>query len=102
MKVRGILAEVLASIEPSVYKDFLVHERGVAVLYLELIMAMHGMIKSQLLHHRSWTEKLIKDGFEVNPYNCCVANKDQHPGYLSSTSGLLCTIYFLLNHIGLL
>ena len=34
--------------------------------------------------------------------SCIWHTQAHHPGYLSSTSGLLCTICFLLNHIGLL
>ncbi len=38
-------------------------------------MALYGMIESALLWYTLYVEVLHKEGFEINPYDRCVANK---------------------------
>jgi predicted Rdx family selenoprotein len=45
------------------------------VLYVELLKALYGCIKSALLWYKLFTSTLVEMGFELNPYDACVANK---------------------------
>jgi hypothetical protein len=45
------------------------------VLYLKLIKALYGCVKLALLWYELFAGTLIKLGFELNPYDMCVANK---------------------------
>ena len=50
-------------------------KRGQTVLYLELLKALYGMLKSALLFYRKLRRDFEQCGFTVNPYDPCVANK---------------------------
>lgn len=52
MKVRGRLVDWLLAIEPTAYSPFVVMERGVKVLYLNLLWAIYGMLEASLLWYR--------------------------------------------------
>ncbi|KAL7523863.1 hypothetical protein ACHAWF_000703 [Thalassiosira exigua] len=45
------------------------------VLYMELQKAIYGMLKRALLFYLKLVGDLEKDGFQLNPYDPCVANK---------------------------
>ena len=45
------------------------------VLYLQLIKALYGCIKSALLWYQCFTKCLSKMGFKLNNYDQCVTNK---------------------------
>ncbi len=45
------------------------------MLYLHLQKALYGMMKSALLFYRKLVSELQEMGFEINPYDPCVANK---------------------------
>jgi hypothetical protein len=75
LKVRGPLADLLIQIAPDFYGPYATKENGVTVLYLEILRALYGMIKSPLLFYRKLRKDLEDDGFEINPYDICVANK---------------------------
>jgi hypothetical protein len=57
------------------YKKFVTHENGKRVLYLQLLKALYGCVQSALLWYDLFTNTLKNDGFELNPYDACVANK---------------------------
>ena len=75
MKLRGVLVEMMVRMYPEIYEPYVSYENGVAVLYLELLMAVYGMIKSPLLFYRKLRRDLESIGFKVNPYDSCVVNK---------------------------
>jgi hypothetical protein len=75
MKVKGKLVEMLLATDPQLYAPFVTDEKGTSVLYLEILMALYGMIKSPLLFYRKLRRDLESKGFTVNPYDICVANK---------------------------
>ena len=68
MKIKGALAEILVELYPEEYGPFITYEKGVPVLYLELLMAIYGMIKSPLLFYRKLRKDLEEYGFIINPY----------------------------------
>jgi hypothetical protein len=50
-------------------------ENGKRVLYVQLEKALYGTIRAALLFWRKLSTTLINWGFEINPYDPCVANK---------------------------
>jgi hypothetical protein len=57
------------------HRKYVRDENGKAVLYLELLKAIYGMLRSALLFWKLLSSKLIIWGFMINPYDWCVANK---------------------------
>ena len=56
------------------FKKFVVMENGIKVLYVQLYKALYGCVKSALLWYEMFTDHLVEMGFQVNPYDMCVAN----------------------------
>ncbi len=75
MKMIGMLAELMVKTNPKMYRQYIVLEKGRSVLYLQLQKALYGMMKSALLFYRKLVVELKEMGFEINPYDPCVANK---------------------------
>ena len=75
MKLEGKMAELLVRIDPKLYRRYVQIERGKQVLYVELRKALYGTLKAALLFWKRLTDKLKGWGFEINPYDWCVANK---------------------------
>ena len=75
MKLEGTMAEMLVKIDPRLYRKYIQVERGKPVLYVELVKALYGTLRASLLFWRKLSAKLVEWGFEINPYDWCVANK---------------------------
>lgn len=73
MKFTGASVDILCSMNQK-YKRFVRMENGVKVLYVRLIKAFYDCVKSALLWHDMFHGTLKEMGFEINPYNPCVAN----------------------------
>src|SRR5687767_8463766 len=71
------------------YLVYVTYENGVKVLYLRLVKALYGCIKSALLWYDLFVKTLQKKGFSLKPYNPCVAN--------SVIDGSQCTITWHVN-----
>ena len=50
-------------------------KRGVKQLLLRCQNALYGTMVASLLYYCKFTKSLTSIGFEINPYNPCVANK---------------------------
>jgi hypothetical protein len=74
MKIRGVLAELLCEIDP-VYNDYLIVDRKGKILYVQITKAIYGMLVSAMLFYKKLVKDLQAYGFELNPYDPCVANK---------------------------
>jgi len=75
MMFEGEMAEMLVKASPQ-YKQFLhVTRNGKKLLYVRLKRALYGCIRSAMLWWKMLSEFLIADGFKLNPYDSCVANK---------------------------
>jgi len=74
MKIRGVLVDILCEMDPT-YRDYVVEERGRKVLYVHILKAIYGLLVSAMLFYKKLTADLIEYGFEINPYDPCVANK---------------------------
>ena len=56
--------------------SFVVYEKGKKVLYVQLDKALYGCVQSALLWYELYASTLKDMGFELNPYDLCVANAD--------------------------
>jgi hypothetical protein len=75
MKMVGTLAELMVKTNPNLHRKYVAIKKGCSVLYLRLQKALYGMMKSALLFYRKLVAELCNMGFEINPYDSCVANK---------------------------
>jgi hypothetical protein len=77
MKIRGSLVDILLEICPGVYDDFVVYEgKGKQkVVYVQMLMALYGMMIASILYYKKFRKDIESIGFEVNPYDICVANR---------------------------
>ncbi len=75
MKMVGTLAELMVKMKPKLCRKYVIIKKGCSVLYLRLQKALYGMMKSTLLFYKKLVAELRDMGFEINPYNPCVANK---------------------------
>jgi hypothetical protein len=74
MKIRGPLVDMLCNIAPKIYEDYVTYEGGHKVLYVMMLMVIYGMLQSLLLYYKKFRKDIKSIGFEVNPYDPCVAN----------------------------
>ena len=76
MRLDGILAELMVQVDPKLYQKYVTtNAKGKPVLYVQLEKAVYGMMKSALLFYRKLVADLVSLGFDINPYDPCVANK---------------------------
>ena len=76
MLLRGKLAEMMVKIDPSLYRKYVTFSpKGVPMLYVRLSKALYRMLRVALVFYRRLKSNLEDMGFEVNPYDPCVANK---------------------------
>jgi len=76
IKLRGVLVDILVDIAPDVYKDYVtVDKKGIKQLIVQCQNALYGTMVASLLYYRKFTKSLTDIGFEINPYDPCVANK---------------------------
>jgi hypothetical protein len=75
VKFEGEIAEMLVKLDPKLYRKYVKDENGKTVLYVELLKALYGTLKAALLFWKLLSKKLVLWGFEINPYDWCVANK---------------------------
>jgi Reverse transcriptase (RNA-dependent DNA polymerase)/Zinc knuckle len=83
MKLVGDAVDIICDVNPR-YREFVAIEHGRKVLYLRLLKALYGCVKSALLWYDLFTGKLKERGFTLNPYDPCVAN--------STIEGTQCTV----------
>ena len=74
LKLRGIFVDIMCDINPE-YEQYVRFENGVKVLYLRVLRAIYGCIESALQWYVLYKTTLEKEGFELNPYDLCIANK---------------------------
>ena len=76
MRLEGVLAEILVELYPEVYAKFAFRNKeGVLVIYVLLTRALYGCLKSSLRWYQQLSKVLKDEGFDENPYDCCVVNK---------------------------
>jgi hypothetical protein len=76
IKIRGVLVDILVQIAPDVYKSYVTTDKkGMKQLLVQCQNALYGTMVASLLYYRKFTKSLTSVGFEINPYDPCVANK---------------------------
>jgi len=76
IKIRGVLVDILVDIAPDVYKSYVTTDKkGVKQLLVQCQNALYGTMVASLLYYRKFVKSLKSIGFELNPYDPCVANK---------------------------
>jgi hypothetical protein len=73
MKITGKEVDLFCELDPSL-EDFVEYENGKRVLYVQLDKALYGCVQSALLWYELYSSTLQNMGFELNPYDLCVAN----------------------------
>jgi hypothetical protein len=70
IRLRGDFVDILVSITPNVYKKFVITDRkGSKVLIVQCQNALYGTMQASLLYYQKFTQRLIKIGFKLNPYD---------------------------------
>ena len=76
MLLKVKLADLMVQIDPKMYrKHIITSSKGEPMLYVHLSKALYGLLQSALLFYRKLRYEQEEFGFEVNPYDPCVANK---------------------------
>ena len=75
MKLEGKMAELMVRIDPKLYRKYIQIESGRQVLYVELEKALYSTLTGAFLFWKKLSKQLIEWGFDLNPYDSCVANK---------------------------
>ena len=76
MVLKGRLAERMVQVAPNLYrKNITVNRKGTAILYVKMQKSLYGLLRSALLFYKKIVADLESDGFVLNPYDSCVANK---------------------------
>ena len=88
LKLMGIFVDIMVEANAE-YEKYVVYEKGKKVLYLRVLRALYGCIESALLWYDLYSTTLEKEGFVINPYDRCVANK--------IINGKQCTIVFYVD-----
>ena len=88
MKLVGEFVDIMCKVNPEHEKN-VVYENGQKVLYMEILQAIYGCIESALRWYELYSETLKKEGFVINPYDRCVANKE--------INGKQCTIVWYVD-----
>ncbi|KAL7574341.1 hypothetical protein ACA910_008445 [Epithemia clementina (nom. ined.)] len=75
MKIRGTLVDMLVEMNPEIYAEQVTVEAGNKILYVIVTKAIYGMLVPALLFYKKLKKDLEAIGFEVNPYDPCIANR---------------------------
>ncbi|GAX15524.1 hypothetical protein FisN_6Hu141 [Fistulifera solaris] len=74
LKFTGESVNIMCKMNPK-YEEFVAIEGGKRVLYVQLLKALYGCVCSALLWYEMFAGSLVDMGFELNPYDSCIANK---------------------------
>ena len=87
----GVMAEMLVKNNPKKYKKYLWYRGRVQMLYFKLKKALYGTLQGAKLAWQKLAAKFQEWGFELNPYDQCVANK--------TINGTQCTVLWHVDDI---
>ena len=79
--------EILCEIAPEVYLDYVtVNKKGEKVLLVQCMNALYRSMIALVLFYKKLVGSLKENGFQLNPYDPCVAN--------NIVGGKVLTIFF--------
>jgi hypothetical protein len=74
--IRGLSVDILVSIAPDVYFPYMsTNKSGQKVMLVQCLNAVYGTMMAALLYYKKFVKSLTKQGYKINPYDGCVANK---------------------------
>jgi hypothetical protein len=77
IRIRGMLVDILVKIAPQVYKAYVTTDtKGNKQILVECLNALYGTMVASLLYYEKFTKSLKINGYEMNPYDACVWNKE--------------------------
>jgi hypothetical protein len=91
MMLEGKMAELLARLDPKLYRKHLMIKKGKPIMYVELKKALYGTLQASLLFWKDLSKNLKEWGFKINPYDWCVADK--------TINGKQCTVLWHVDAI---
>ena len=74
LKLTGDFVDIMCQVNPE-HTVNVIYENGKKVLYMAILKAIYGCIESALRWYELFSQTLKKEGFVINPYDRCVANK---------------------------
>ena len=74
LKFRGEFVDMMCEVNEEHTKNVIL-ENGKKVLYMKIIRGIYGCIEASLQWYKCFTETLEQEGFTLNAYDRCVANK---------------------------
>lgn len=89
MIIRGDFVDIMCEVNPEYEQYVRTDKKGRKYLYVRVLQAIYGCIESALLWYNLYSSTLEKEGFTLNPYDKCVANK--------MINGKQCTIVFYVD-----
>jgi hypothetical protein len=76
MTIRGCLVQLMVKAAPNIYRKYItIDVNNQPILYVKLQKVLYGCLRSALLFYENLVGDLKSQGFELNPYDPCVANK---------------------------
>ena len=75
LKIREQLVDIIIEICPGVCDKYVQYKGGQNILYIPMIKALYGILVSLILYYKKFREDIEGIGFQVNPYDICVANQ---------------------------
>ena len=75
MILKGRLSYLLVNIGPKLYSRYIMLEKLVRVLYMKLQNDLYGLLSNALIFYFKLATDLKNNGFIINIYDLCVANK---------------------------
>ena len=71
------MVELLVKLQAELYRKYVITSKnGEPMLYVKLLEALYGLLMSALLFCKKLACDLVDMGFEICPYDLCVANKN--------------------------
>ena len=76
IRLRGAVVDMLLEVAPGIYDDYVTLDRkGNKQLIVVCSNAIYGTMVASLLYYKKFVKTLLREGFKINPYDCCVANR---------------------------
>ena len=86
MLLRRKMVKLLVKLQPELYRKYVITSKnGEPMLYVKLLKALYGLLRSALLFYKKLAGDLVNMGFEINPYDPCVANKEVNGSQMTVT-----------------
>lgn len=69
------MTEILSIIDPKLYRPHITIEKGRTIIYAKLRKVLYVMLQAPLKFRDQVLNDLIGQGYTINQYDWCVANK---------------------------